>query len=223
MTSKRSQEPISPKTASQRRYINAIRNFALTFGTGPAGTGKTWLAGALAAEMLEAGTVERIIVTRPAVEAGESLGFLPGELDQKYEPFIMPFRQVLEERLGSGMVDFLVKNGRLEAAPLAYMRGRTFKHAFVILDEAQNTTPKQMKLFLSRIGENCKIVVDGDPNQQDIQGASGLTDAVRRLSWIPSVKVIEFTREDIVRSGLAAEIVGAYEAPRGDVDHLEAI
>lgn len=220
VTSKPSTEPISPKNETQRKYINAIRNFPLTFGVGPAGTGKTWLGGALAAQMLEAGTVERIIVTRPAVEAGESLGFLPGELEEKYDPFIAPFRAVLEERLGRGAVEYLLKSGRLEAAPLAYMRGRTFKDAFVILDEAQNTTPRQMKLFLSRIGVNCKTLVDGDPLQCDLDirdelghRTNGLIDAVCRLAFIPAVKVINFKREDIVRSGLVQEVIEAYECP----------
>jgi phosphate starvation-inducible PhoH-like protein len=210
---KASKEPIAPKTEAQKRYINAIKAFPLVFGVGSAGTGKTWLAGALAAQLLENGTVERIIITRPAVEAGESLGFLPGELDQKYEPFIAPFREVLNERLGASHVDVLIKAARIEAAPLAYMRGRTFRDAFVILDEAQNTTPRQMKLFLSRIGANCKCVVDGDPNQTDLLGPSGLDDAIKRLKHIPAVKIVTFCREDIVRSGLVGEIVQAYEEP----------
>jgi phosphate starvation-inducible PhoH-like protein len=220
---KNSGKTIAPRSLAQKRYVDAMRRNTLVFGVGPAGTGKTFLAVAMAVRRLADKQVRRIILSRPAVEAGESLGFLPGELDQKYEPFIMPFRAVLEERLGGGMVDFLLKNGRLEAAPLAYMRGRTFTNAFIILDEAQNTTPRQMKLFLSRIGENCKIVVDGDPNQQDISGKNGLVDAVERLSWIPSVKVVEFTRDHIVRSGLVAEIVGAYEAPVSSRSNLEAI
>lgn len=209
----RSNEPLVAKTETQKRYINAIKSFPLTFGIGPAGTGKTYIAGAIAAQMIENKAIKTIIVTRPAVEAGESLGFLPGELDQKYEPFIAPFRMVLEERLGKGMVEYLIKSGRLQALPIAYMRGRTFRDAFVILDEAQNTTPRQMKLFLSRIGSNCKTVVDGDPNQVDLSGPSGLTDATRRLKHIPSIKVVTFTRDDIVRSGLVSEIVQAYEEP----------
>ena len=152
----------------------------------------------------------RVIVTRPAVEAGEQLGYLPGELEEKYEPYIRPFRDVMNERLGRGMVDYMMKCERIEAAPLAFLRGRTFKNAFVILDEAQNTTPLQMKLFLTRIGENCKIVVNGDESQCDIKGESGLTDAVKRLSWIPSVKVVRFGIEDVVRSGLVAEVLQAY-------------
>lgn len=205
--------PLEPKTESQKRLIAAIKAYPLVFARGSAGTGKTYIAGALAAHFLETEQVEKIIITRPAVEAGESLGFLPGELDQKYEPFIAPFREVLNERLGASAVDYLLKSGRLEAAPLAYMRGRTFKRAFVILDEAQNTTPRQMKLFLSRIGPECKTVVDGDPNQADIPGDNGLDDAIQRLKHIMKVRVINFSRDDIVRSGLVAEIVGAYEEP----------
>jgi phosphate starvation-inducible PhoH-like protein len=211
-------EPLHARTEAQKRYINAIKSFPLAFGLGPAGTGKTYIAGVLAAQLLTNKTVERIIVTRPAVESGESLGFLPGELEEKYEPFIAPFREVLEERLGSSAVEYLLKSGRIEAAPLAYMRGRTFKNSFVILDEAQNTTPRQMKLFLSRLGEGSKCVVDGDPMQSDINcydnhnhPTNGLIDAVHRLRHIPSVKIVEFTRKDIVRSGLVQEIVQAYE------------
>lgn len=203
---------IEPKNENQRRYIGAIRNFKLVFGLGPAGTGKTFIAGALAAEMLEAGKVEKIIITRPAVDAGESLGFLPGELEEKYEPYIAAFRDVLNERLGKSYVDYLLKMGRIEAQPFAYMRGRTFKDAIVILDEAQNATPEQMKLFLTRIGENCTVVVDGDETQADIS-KSGLSDAVARLSWIPSVKIIRFGICDIVRSGLVQEIIESYERP----------
>jgi phosphate starvation-inducible PhoH-like protein len=214
LVARRNTEPITPKTENQKRYLSALKSFALTFGVGPAGTGKTYVAGAYAAQLLEARTVDKIIVTRPAVEAGESLGFLPGELDEKYAPFLQPLREVLAERLGAGQVDYLLKSGRIEAVPLAYMRGRTFKNAFVILDEAQNTTPKQMKLFLTRIGEGCRVVVDGDIKQSDLgTKISGLEDAVKRLSHIPSVKVINFTRNDIVRSGLVAEVAAAYENP----------
>jgi phosphate starvation-inducible PhoH-like protein len=203
--------PIEPLTESQKRYVNAIKNFELTFATGPAGTGKTWLCGALAAQALEAGQIEKIIITRPAVEAGESLGFLPGELEDKFDPFLQPFRDVLNERLGKSFVDYLIKMGRIEAAPLAYMRGRTFKNAYVILDEAQNTSPMQMKMFLTRMGANCKVIVNGDMSQKDIRGSSGLEDAVARLSWIPVVKHVKFTKDDVVRSGLVGEIVKAYD------------
>lgn len=214
---KPSAEPLKPKTENQKRYINAIRSFQLVFGTGPAGTGKTYICGALAAEMiLNDRTIEKIIITRPAVEAGEKLGFLPGDENEKYAPYLTPFREVLNERLGKARVDYMLKAEQIEPAPLAYMRGRTFKNAIVILDEAQNTTVEQMKMFLTRIGENCKVIVNGDVMQKDISGVSGLADAVRRLSWIPAVKVIEFDRSDIVRSGIVQDIVQSYEGPTID-------
>lgn len=206
---RRSAEPITPKNAKQSKYLSAIRNGVLIFGLGPAGTGKTYLAGAAAAEMLEAKRIDKIIITRPAVDAGESLGFLPGELEEKYEPYIAAFRDVLNERLGKTYVDYLLKVGRIEAQPFAYMRGRTFKNAVVILDEAQNTTQEQMKLFLTRIGENCTVIVDGDESQSDIKN-SGLMDAVKRLSHIPSVRVVQFGVADVVRSGLVQEVIECY-------------
>lgn len=209
-------QPIEALNESQKRYISAIKSFELTFATGPAGTGKTWLCGALAAQALTEGVIDKIIITRPAVEAGESLGFLPGEIEDKFDPFLQPFRDVLNERLGKSYVEYLMKMGRIEAAPLAYMRGRTFKRAFVILDEGQNTTPNQMKLFLTRIGQECKVVVNGDIRQKDINGVSGLEDAIKRVSHIPSVKCVRFTREDVVRSGLVQEIVEAYESDSED-------
>jgi phosphate starvation-inducible PhoH-like protein len=209
-------KPIEGKTETQKRYINAIKNFKLIFATGSAGTGKTWLATALAAQALLNDRTEGIILTRPAVEAGESLGFLPGEIEEKFEPYLQPFKQVLYERLGKGKAEYMIKAGKIKAIPLAYLRGMTFRNCFVILDEAQNTSPTQMKMFLTRIGENCTVVVNGDTSQQDIRGESGLTDAIERLSYIPSVKIIEFKKEDIVRSGLVQEIVEAYEQPKKD-------
>ena len=209
---KRDTSPITPLNEIQKRYLNAMKGFVLTFATGPAGTGKTWMCAALAAQMLESGEIDKIIITRPAVEAGESLGFLPGELEEKFDPYLQPFRDVLNERLGKSFVEFLIKRGQIEAAPLAYMRGRTFKNAFVILDESQNTTPEQMKMFLTRIGHDCRVVVNGDIKQKDIRGICGLEDAIKRVSRIPSVKVIEFHKSDVVRSGLVQEIVEAYEA-----------
>jgi len=197
--------PLRPRTDSQRRYINAINNNMLTFGIGPAGTGKSYCAGALAAEALQQGTIERIILTRPAVEAGENLGFLPGD-------FSDAFCDILNERLGAGTVNYCLRHGRIVAAPLAYMRGKTFKEdTFVVLDEAQNTTPEQMKMFLTRIGEDCKVVVNGDLKQSDISGRNGLLDAIERLSDLSAVHVHEFERSDIVRSGLVRELIDRYE------------
>lgn len=210
---KRAVTPLEPKTESQKRYLNAIKNFTLTFGLGPAGTGKTYIAGALAAQMLEDRAVEKILITRPVVEAGESLGFLPGELEEKYEPYLQPLRAVFNERLGKSSTDYFLKSGKIEPVPLAYMRGMTFKNCVVILDEAQNVTPLQMKLFLTRIGEDCTVIINGDLDQKDIPGPSGLEDAVNRISYIPSVKVIRFGMNDIVRSGLVSEIVAAYSKP----------
>jgi phosphate starvation-inducible PhoH-like protein len=210
-------EPLKPLTENQKRYINAIKNFTLTIATGPAGTGKTYICASLAAEALNAGEIDKIIITRPAVEAGESLGFLPGELEEKFDPYLQPFREVLDERLGKSKVQYLLKEGRIEASPLAYMRGRTFKNAFVILDEAQNTTPTQMKMFLTRIGQDCTVIVNGDMAQHDLRGMSGLEDAVRRVTYIPAVKHVAFTRHDIVRSGLVGEIVQSYDLTEEDL------
>lgn len=218
-TPSRNREPLAAKTEAQRKYLAAIRNFTVTFGVGPAGTGKTYIAAAFAAQALEAGEIDKIIITRPAVEAGESMGFLPGELDEKYEPYLTPLREVFNERLGRSQTEYLIKTGRIEAVPLAFMRGRTFRDSFVLLDEAQNVTRQQMKLFLTRIGENCKVVVDGDVRQSDLkEGMSGLEDALRRLKFIPSIKVVTFTRDDIVRSGLVQEIVQSYEEPIPSLD-----
>ena len=202
--------PFEPKTERQRQYANAIKNFGVVFGLGPAGTGKTYVAGSLACDMLERKLIDKIIITRPAVEAGEKLGALPGELEEKFAPYIGAFREVLNERLGKSFVDYLMKTGRIETVPFAYMRGHTFKNCIVILDEAQNATREQMKLFLTRIGENCKAVIDGDDSQSDIRN-SGLTDAVARVQHIPAVKIIRFYKGDVVRSGFVQEVVEAYE------------
>lgn len=204
--------PLKSRTQAQQRYINAIKTHNLTFGIGPAGTGKSYCAGALAAESLEQGIIERIIITRPAVEAGENLGFLPGDLDEKFAAYIDAFRDILNERLGQGTVNYALRHGRIVAAPLAYMRGKTFNNnTFVILDEAQNTTPQQMKMFLTRIGEDCKVVVNGDVHQSDIRGPNGLADAVTRLKGLDRVHVHEFSRDDIVRSGLVRDVMDRYE------------
>lgn len=207
----RSHRPLTACTTSQQEYIDAIQRYHLTFGVGPAGTGKSYCAGALAAEALESGRIERIILTRPAVEAGEQLGFLPGALDEKFSVYIDAFREILAERLGAGTVDYCLRHGRIVAAPLAFMRGKTFNSRnFVILDEAQNTTPGQMKMFLTRIGEDCRVVVNGDIEQSDVRGHNGLADAVDRLGDLPDVYIHRFRREDIVRSGLVRDIMERY-------------
>ncbi len=204
--------PLEAKTAAQKRYINAIKNNCLTFGIGPAGTGKSYCAAALAADALETGNIQRIILTRPAVEAGENLGFLPGDLDEKFAVYIEAFRDTLKERLGAGAVDYFLRHGRIVAAPLAYMRGKTFNSdSFVILDEAQNTSVAQMKMFLTRIGEDCKVVVNGDVDQSDIRGPNGLAYAVSRLQGLHNVHVHSFERADIVRSGLVRDLMDRYE------------
>lgn len=218
-SAQRNNQPLRPRNAAQQRYVNAIKNNALTFGIGPAGTGKSYCAGALAAEALESGSIERIILTRPAVEAGENLGFLPGAVDEKFSVYIDAFRDILNERLGSGTVDYCLRHGRIVAAPLAFMRGKTFdKKTFVILDEAQNTSVAQMKMFLTRIGEDCRVVINGDIRQSDIRGVSGLADAVARLRGLNNVFIQEFERDDIVRSGLVRDIIDLYEPDEAEIN-----
>jgi len=203
-------KPLEAQTEAQGHYIIAIQNSKLTFGLGPAGTGKTYVCAAMAADALLSKEVDRIILTRPTVETGDSLGFLPGDIDEKFEPYIAPFRDVLNERMNPGTIEYMLKNKKIECVPLAYMRGRTFDNSWVILDEAQNSTPMQMKMFLTRIGKNAKVVVNGDPSQRDIEGRSGLEDAVCRLRNSGYVSVVEFHVDDVVRSGLAREILLAY-------------
>jgi phosphate starvation-inducible protein PhoH and related proteins len=198
------------KTENQKKYIAAIQAFKLIFGLGPAGTGKTHIATSLAAEWLATGKIDKFIITRPAVEAGESLGFLPGELEEKYAPYLAPVIQILNDYFGKSHVENLLKLGKIEAVPLGFMRGMTFRNCVVLLDEAQNVTKKQMKMFLTRIGEGCTVIVDGDAAQVDIPD-SGLVDAVKRLQHIPAVKIIQFSRQDIVRDDIVAEIIEAYD------------
>ena len=205
-------KPLQPKNPAQKRFITAIKNHCLTFGTGPAGTGKSYCAIALAAEYLEAGKIDKIILTRPAVEAGEQLGYLPGAVDDKFAVYIDAFRDILNERLGRGAVDYCVRHDRISAAPLAYMRGKTFNDkTFVIMEEAQNSSAKQMKMFLTRFGEGCKVVVNGDVSQSDIAMSNGLADAIGRLAGLSNVYIHEFDREDIVRSGLVRDVLDRYE------------
>lgn len=201
------------KTAGQRLYTDAIRNSPLTIAVGPAGTGKTFLAIALAVNAIKNREVERLILTRPAVEAGEKLGFLPGDMSQKVDPYLRPLYDALFEMLGSEGYQRLVDRGMVEIAPLAFMRGRTLNDAFIILDEAQNTTPEQMKMFLTRMGRGAKCVVTGDLTQIDLplQRKSGLKDALDVLSGIDDISIIRLTDRDVVRNDLVQKIVKAYE------------
>jgi phosphate starvation-inducible PhoH-like protein len=205
---------LTPLTETQRSYHAAILANRITFGIGVAGTGKTWYAAALAAEQLMSHEIERIIVTRPAIEAGEELGFMPGDLSEKYEPYFRPVRDALEERLGSGPLEYYLKAKSIEARPLAFLRGATLKNCWVIADEMQNATPAQMKMFLTRIGENSRFIINGDITQKDIDGPSGLADAQRRLRNMAHVSFIEFKIADIVRDPLCQAIASRYENER---------
>jgi phosphate starvation-inducible PhoH-like protein len=205
---------LSARTPRQHQYLQQILSHDITFGLGPAGTGKTFLAVACAVDALERSTVQRIILTRPAVEAGERLGFLPGDLTQKVDPYLRPLYDALYDLLGFDRVTKAFEKGQLEVAPLAFMRGRTLNHAFVILDEAQNTTPEQMKMFLTRIGFGSRCVVTGDTSQVDLPRGvlSGLVDAERVLAKVKGIAMTRFTSADVVRHPLVARIVEAYEA-----------
>ena len=204
------------RTATQNLYLQNIATHDITFGIGPAGTGKTYLAVASAVDALERSSVQRIVLTRPAVEAGERLGFLPGDLAQKVDPYLRPLYDALYELMGHDKVQKAFERNAIEIAPLAFMRGRTLNNAFVILDEAQNTTPEQMKMFLTRIGFGSRAVVTGDVSQIDLpKGAlSGLIDAERVLKRVKGISITRFTSADVVRHPLVARIVDAYDAPR---------
>ncbi|HJQ58246.1 MAG TPA: PhoH family protein [Vineibacter sp.] len=206
--------PIQPRSPTQREYVEAIRERDLVFGLGPAGTGKTYLAVAMAVSMLAAGTVERIILSRPAVEAGERLGFLPGDMKEKVDPYLRPLYDALHDMMPADQIANRLADGEIEVAPLAFMRGRTLAHAFVILDEAQNTSPMQMKMFLTRLGEGSRMVVTGDLTQIDLPAGvpSGLRDAIETLSGVEGVRFVHFTDRDVVRHDLVARIVRAYDA-----------
>ena len=202
---------IKCKTLGQRAYVSSIKKNMLVFGIGPAGTGKTYLAVAMAVSAFKRGEVDKIILTRPAIEAGEKLGFLPGDLQTKVDPYLRPLYDALQEMFGVDNYLTLIERGIIEIAPLAYMRGRTLSHAFIILDEAQNTTNEQMKMFLTRMGENSKTVVNGDLTQIDLpKGESGLKKAVEILQGIEGIDVCHFTNKDIVRHELVQKIVLAY-------------
>ncbi len=205
-------QSVVPKTLNQKRYLQAIAAHPVTFGVGPAGTGKTYLAMAMALQELLNGTVERIILTRPAVEAGEALGFLPGELQEKILPYLTPLYDAMNDMVGKDQTAQLVERGIVEIAPLAYMRGRTLSNAFVVLDEAQNTTHEQMMMFLTRLGDGSRMVVTGDITQIDLPRSkqSGLREAVRLLKPVRRVSVFQFEGRDVVRHPLVQDIINAY-------------
>lgn len=205
--------PIKPKTVGQSEYINAIRNNMIVFGLGPAGTGKTYLAMAMAITAFKNGEVERIILTRPAIEAGEKLGFLPGDLQSKVDPYLRPLYDALYQIMGADSFNKNMEKGLIEVAPLAYMRGRTLDNAYIILDEAQNTTPAQMKMFLTRIGFGSKVIVTGDMTQKDLASnvKSGLEVTIKVLKNIEGISFITLTSKDVVRHPLVMKIVQAYD------------
>lgn len=205
--------PVRARTAAQDAYIRALKRNSLVFGTGPAGTGKTWLAVAQAIQMFERKEVDRIILSRPAVEAGERLGFLPGDMREKVDPYLRPIYDALHDLMDPRIVERALEQGDIEIAPLAFMRGRTLANACVILDEAQNTTSMQMKMFLTRLGENSRMFVTGDPSQVDLPNGqvSGLAEAVRLLKDVEGIGMVEFAAADVIRHELVQRIVEAYD------------
>ena len=205
--------PVRARTAAQDAYIRALRRHALVFGTGPAGTGKTWLAVAQCVALFERKEVDRIILSRPAVEAGERLRFLPGDLREKVDPYLRPIYDALYDLMDSRIVERALQAGEIEIAPLAFMRGRTLTNAVIILDEAQNTTAMQMKMFLTRLGENSRMIITGDPSQVDLPHGqtSGLAEATKLLDGVEGIAQVKFTAEDVIRHELVARIVAAYE------------
>ncbi len=209
--------PVRARTAAQDSYIRALKRNELVFGIGPAGTGKTWLAVARACQLFERKEVDRIILSRPAVEAGERLGFLPGDMREKVDPYLRPIYDALYDLMDARIVERALQSGEIEIAPLAFMRGRTLTNAAIILDEAQNTTSMQMKMFLTRLGENSRMIVTGDPSQVDLPNGqvSGLAEAVKLLDGVEGIAQVKFAAEDVIRHELVARIVAAYEgAPK---------
>ena len=209
---------IVARSPTQVRYIEALGSSDVIFALGPAGTGKTYLAVAQAVSQLIAGSVDRLILSRPAVEAGERLGFLPGDMKEKVDPYLRPLYDALYDMLPAEQVERRLASGEIEIAPLAFMRGRTLANAFIILDEAQNTTPLQMKMFLTRFGERSRMVICGDPNQVDlpVPGSSGLADAVNRLAGVEGISTLRFSAKEVVRHPIVGRIVEAYEGPTRD-------
>jgi phosphate starvation-inducible PhoH-like protein len=210
--SKASKEPLIALTERQADYGDAIDESRITFGIGPAGTGKTYYAARLAAQALERREISKIYLTRPAVEAGETLGFLPGELDEKYEPYLRPFKDALVDHFGQSHMDYLIKKKVIEPVPLGFLRGATIKNAWMLADEMQNATKSQMKMLLTRIGKDAKFVINGDPRQTDIApSSSGLEEAVRLLERHDEIRAVRFARSDVVRDDIVADILEAYD------------
>ncbi len=205
--------PVKPKTLGQKKYVDKIKNSTIVFGIGPAGTGKTYLAMAAAINAFKNNDVNRIILTRPAIEAGENLGFLPGDMQQKVDPYLRPLYDALYEIMGSDQFQKNIEKGAIEVAPLAYMRGRTLDNSFIVLDEAQNTTPEQMKMFLTRIGFGSKAVITGDITQIDLPNGkrSGLIESTKILQGIDDIEIVTLTNKDVVRHPLVQKIINAYE------------
>ena len=216
-------KPIKCKTVGQKAYVDAIKKNTVVFGVGPAGTGKTYLAVCLAVQAMKQKQAEKIILTRPAVEAGEKLGFLPGDLQTKVDPYLRPLYDALQEMLGVESYTKLMERGAIEIAPLAYMRGRTLSNAFIILDEAQNTTREQMKMFLTRLGDGSKMVITGDVSQIDLPEGkkSGLIHATKLLKDVDGISVINLTDKDVVRNTLVMRIVRAYDKENGGRENIE--
>lgn len=215
---------VTPKTVGQRRYLDVIAECDVTLGVGPAGTGKTYLAVAMAVAALREEKVSRIVLARPAIEAGEALGFLPGDLFEKIAPYLRPLQDALHDMISPEEIIKLRERGIIEIAPLAYMRGRTLNQSFIILDEAQNTTTEQMLMFLTRLGHGSKAVVTGDPTQIDLPGSkrSGLLEALRVLRRVPGIGIVEFEKRDVVRHALVQRIITAYEEHRADLKNEAA-
>lgn len=201
---------IKPLNFIQGEYLEAIKSNDIVFGIGSAGTGKTYIAAQYAAQQLYYKSVDRIILTRPNIETGRGLGFLPGTIDEKFAPYLQPFESIFKKALGIGFYEYALKNKNIDPQPLGFMRGATFENCILLLDEAQNCTKEEMKMILSRIGRNCKMIVSGDAEQSDIGNDSGLEDAVRRLEKIDGVEVVRFLDSDIVRSKICKEVIIAY-------------
>jgi len=204
-------KPIQAKNKAQDMFMSAIKTHTLVFGLGPAGTGKSYCTAAMAAQALVSGDIDRVIFTRPAVEAGNGMGFLPGKLDEKFDPYFSAFKSCLISNAGKGVIECALKNGNITVEPLSYMRGKTFNRAFVVLDEAQNCTPDEIKMFMTRIGKHSTVVINGDLSQKDIRCYSGLHDAISRIHGVKGVYVHEFDCQDIVRSDIVKDIIMCYD------------